>query len=268
MLPSAAAAQDVSIDEALDEVEIARELSDRAVDATRARRPRARLRARAQGLPRPLRATPSPAAPARPEPRARPRVRLRRPPQRHPRRRPGDRGRGRGAHGAERPRRRRARARREGRRGAAARLRLLVHDPLPRGPRGGAAHRDPARLAGGGAGGQLPAAARLGRRPRRSAPPWSPSCSRRRPRDRAGEPRVLEAVTALLAVGVLFMVTLLARLAPRAAALDGVHARRASRRRSPRAAGSPSRASASRPSTARASRRCSSTRRWPCSPRA
>ncbi len=35
-LPSSAAAQDVTIDEALDEVEIARELSDQAVDATRA----------------------------------------------------------------------------------------------------------------------------------------------------------------------------------------------------------------------------------------
>jgi high-affinity iron transporter len=34
--PSAAAAQEVTIDEALDEVEVARELSDRAVDATRA----------------------------------------------------------------------------------------------------------------------------------------------------------------------------------------------------------------------------------------
>ena len=46
--------------------------------------------------------------------------------------------------------RRRPHARRQGHRGAVDRVRLLVHDPLPRGARGGAADRDPARLARGG----------------------------------------------------------------------------------------------------------------------
>ena len=136
-----------------------------------------------------------------------------------------------------RARRRRPGARRPGVRGAAHRLRLLVQHPLPRGARGGAADRDPARLARGGPGERLPHA--------RSPGACWPRCSRRAITwvlatlvlDIAPVQReLLEGVTALVAVGVLFVVTLLARLATRAAATGSSSCGRASRPRSRRAA--------------------------------
>ena len=148
------------------------------------------------------------------------------------------------------------------------RLRLLVRDPLPGGPRGGAADRDPARLAGGGAGlrttgGRSPGASRGGLRrdggdlrarddPARAGP--------RGPRDPRGGRRPARGGRPVHG-------HVLARLAPGAAPLDGVHALPRLGRGRHRRRGSRSPASASRRSTARASRPCSSTRRWSSTPR-
>ena len=113
------------------------------------RRSRAGLRPRADRVPRPLRAGRGAASAPRPEPRARPRVRFAEfrngirdgaPMSRDPRR----------AREIRAASRRRPDARRQGLRCAAARVRLLVHDPLPRGRRGRAAARDPARRAQAG----------------------------------------------------------------------------------------------------------------------
>ena len=78
---------------------------------------------------------------------------------------------------------------------------------------------------------------------------------------------VLEAVRGPARGGGAVLGHLLARLSPRTAALDGVHARAGVRRGRRRRRCSRSPGSASPPSTARASRPCSSTRRWLCSPR-
>ena len=101
------------------------------------RRPRAGVRTRPHRLSRPLRARGGAAAPARPEPRARPRVQLRRVPQRDPRRRADVRD-------TSRARPRSAPASLDvdrtladkGFAAPAARLRVRVRDPLPRGGRG------------------------------------------------------------------------------------------------------------------------------------
>ena len=134
-------------------------------------RPRPRLPPGPHRLPRPLRVRRGPAAPAQPEPRARHGVHVRRAAQPDPRRRVRRRRpRRRTVDAARRAARRRPRAGRQGRRRAGARVRLLVHDPLPRGRRGRAADRDPARLAGRRAapqGYKRPLGARRARRGRR-----------------------------------------------------------------------------------------------------
>ena len=139
---------------------------------------------------------------------------------------------------------------------------LLVHDPLPRGPRGGAADRDPARLAGGGPRPQLSPAARPGARRPRSPQASPPSRSTLTVLEIAPVDReLLEGGAAVLAVLVLVMVCfwLVSRLEHRrwmefmrARVSAAVAAGRRARLRRARLHGR---------STARASRPCSSTRR-------
>ena len=161
-------------------------------------------------------------------------------------------------------------ARRQGPRGAAARVRVLLHDPLPRGPRGRPADRDPARLARGGprdattgdrscagVGAAIAGHDRDVDRSRRSSSSIAPLPARAA----RGDHRAARGRRPV-------RVTLLARLAARAQAPDGVHARARARRRSRPAPASRSPGSASPPSTARASRPCSSTRRSRSSRRA
>ena len=231
-------------------------------------RPRPGLPPGPQRLPRPLRARRGPAAAAQPEPRPRRGVLLRRAAQPDPRRRAGGRRPRDARHAARRAARRRPRAGRQGPGRAGAGLRLLLHDPLPRGRRGRAADRDPARLAGGraGAGLQAPARARRARRGRRDGGDVGRGDV---VLDLAPVNReLLEAITALAAVAVLVLVSfwLVARLE---------HRRRMEFMRARTAAaiaagivGGVRRRSGSRPSTARGSRRCSSTRRSRSSPRA
>ena len=84
---------------------------------------------------------------------------------------------------------------------------LLVHDPLPRGHRGGADRRCGARLSGGQPEPRLPRPVLLGVAPR-SSPPWPPTSSSAPFFEIAPAQReLLEALTALAAVAVLFYVS-------------------------------------------------------------